>query len=70
MIIQVERWAYHSSPRGPVYRVRTMPEWREIAHWMWVNGVEYLHEFSGPEGYGFSVRETGPGYTVFLLKWS
>ena len=70
MNIQVERWTYSHSPRGPVYRVKTMPEFHAIMRWMWKNDVDYLHEFSGPEGYGFSVREQSPGYLMFKLKWS
>jgi hypothetical protein len=70
MTIQVEPWPYHSSARGDVYRVKTIPEFHAIIKWMWENDVDYLHEFSSPHGYGFSVRKKGPGYTAFLLKWS
>jgi len=49
MNIQVERWTYSHSPRGPVYRVKTMPEFHAIIKWMWENDVDYLHEFTGPE---------------------
>jgi hypothetical protein len=70
MNIQVEPWPYHRSCRGDVYRVKTMPEFHAIIKWMWENDVGYLHEFTGPQGYGFSVRTEGPGYLMFKLKWS
>ncbi len=70
MNIQVEAWPYRRSHRGDVYRVKTMPEFHAIIKWMWKNKVDYLHEFTGPEGYGFSVRPEGPGYTMFVLRWA
>jgi hypothetical protein len=70
MDCKVELWPYRYSHRGDVYRVKTMPEFHAIIEWMWKNDVDYLHEFTGPEGYGFSVRKEGPGYLMFKLKWS
>ncbi len=70
MNTRVEPWPYHHSHRGDVYRVRTISEWNEITYWMRKNDVDYLHEFSSPQGYGFSVSKKGPGYLMFKLKWS
>ena len=51
------------------YLVKTFPELLEIMSWMKKNNIKHLHETSSIHGYGFSVRTTGPGYSLFVLKW-
>jgi len=52
------------------YFVKTFPELLEIMSWMKGHDVRHLHESSGPHGHGFSVRPSGPGYLLFLLRWT
>ena len=52
------------------YFVKTYSELLEIMNWMKINNVKHLHETSSIHGYGFSVLTTGPGYSLFLLRWS
>ena len=49
------------------YFVRDFREFLHIMHWMKNNDVDYLHESSSQDGYGFSVRKN---IEWFKLKWA
>jgi hypothetical protein len=49
------------------YFVKTFQEFLDIISWMTKNDIKYLHEYSGPHGYGFSVREKNIAWIA--LKW-
>jgi hypothetical protein len=51
------------------YFVKDFSEFLEIMNWMKENKVKHLHESSSIHGYEFSVIPSGPGYSLFVLKW-
>lgn len=48
------------------YFVKTFQEFLDIMAWMMINDIKYLHESSGPSGYGFSVKNN---FEWFALRW-
>ena len=42
-------------------------DWNEIRDWLWQNDVDYLQEYSGPHGIGFTLRKN---VEWFMLRWA
>jgi hypothetical protein len=52
---------------GPnCYTVRHLHEWDYIRSWLCMNKIDWWHVSSGPEGYGFQVKDN---IEWFNLKW-
>lgn len=48
------------------YFVETLIEWWTVREWMNDNDIDWIHESSGHQGIGFSVRSK---HAWFILRW-